>query len=143
MLNDPVALAERLMAVDSTSGREGPAIDLLERILGAGEWRTVRIPVTPGRDNLYAHAADRPGTITLSTHIDTVPPFVAPRRDERRLYGRGACDAKGIAAAMIVAAERLRLRGGAVGLLFVVGEEASHDGALADYEWALGIQPRS
>src|SRR5207245_590322 len=87
MMNDPAALAEQLMAVDSTSGREGPAIDLLERLLGASAWRTMRIPVTSGRDDLYARPADRAAPITLSTHIDTVPPFIAPRRDKQRLYG--------------------------------------------------------
>lgn len=135
MLNDPVGLAERLMAVDSTSGREGPAIDLIEQILGAAGWHTTRIPVGPGRDDVYARSIDGPCAITLSTHIDTVPPYVPPRRDMRRLSGRGACDAKGIAASMIVAAERLRTRGIAVGLLFVVGEEVSHDGAHAANAW--------
>src|SRR5438552_98234 len=135
MLNDPVALTEQLMAVDSTSGREGAAIDVLERILSGAGWRTTRIPVTPHRDDLYARAADRDALVTLSTHIDTVPPYLPPRRDTRRLYGRGACDAKGIAASMIVAAERLRGRGTSVGLLFVVGEETSHDGAHAANQW--------
>ena len=135
MLNDPVAVTEQLMAVDSTSGNEGPAIDLLERLLGEAGWHTTRIPVTHGRDDLYARSASAPCVVTLSTHIDTVPPFIPPRRDHRRLYGRGACDAKGIAASMIVAAERLRARGVAVGLLFVVGEEVSHDGAHAANAW--------
>jgi acetylornithine deacetylase len=136
MLNDPVALAEQLMAVDSTSGKEGRAIDLLERMLRGAGWHITRIPVAPGRDDLYARPADRPAAVTFSTHIDTVPPFIAPRRDKERLHGRGACDAKGIAASMIVAAQRLRARGVAVGLLWVVGEEVSHDGAHAANAWA-------
>jgi acetylornithine deacetylase len=135
MLNDPAAVTEQLMAVDSTSGNEGRAIAWLERVLGGAGWLTMRIPVTEGRDDLYARSTSGPCAVTLSTHIDTVPPFIPPRRDHHRLYGRGACDAKGIAASMIVAAERLRVRGVAVGLLFVVGEEVSHDGAHAANSW--------
>src|SRR5258708_17046332 len=135
MLNDSVGLAEQLMSVDSTSGSEGRAIDVLERLLRGAGWHTTRIPVTPGRDDLYARSTEGPCIATLSTHIDTVPPFIPPRRDRDRLYGRGACDAKGIAASMIVAAERLRGRGVSVGLLFVVGEEVSHDGAHAANTW--------
>ena len=70
--------------------------------------------------------------MTLSTHLDTVPPYVPPRLDGRRLYGRGACDAKGIAAAMLVAADQLAEAGEErVDLLFVVGEERGSDGARA------------
>ena len=143
MLNDPVALAELLMAVDSTSGQEGQAVEALERLLGGAGWRITRIPVTPGRDDLYARSISGTCPVTLSTHIDTVPPFIAPRRDKMRVYGRGACDAKGIAASMMVAAERLRLRGTPVGLLFVVGEEVSHDGAHAANAWARANPPGS
>ena len=136
LLADPAALTERLMAIDSTSGREGEAIDWLDRTLVAGGWHTTRIAVTPGRDDLYARPGVGPCVVTLSTHIDTVPPFIAPRRDPRFIHGRGACDAKGIAASMIVAAERLRRRGVMIGILIVVGEEVSHDGAHAANVWA-------
>src|SRR3954468_711719 len=108
MLNDAAALAERLMAIESTSGAEGNVIRAMERLLGEAGWKVVRIPVSDGRDDLYASSANGPCAVTFSTHLDTVPPYIAPRRDARALYGRGACDAKGIAAAMIVAAERLR-----------------------------------
>ncbi len=134
---DPVTLAAHLMAVDSTSGREGPAIDRMEQVLAARGWRVTRIPVGPGRDDLFAEG-ERPAEVVLSTHLDTVPPFLPPRLHDGRLYGRGACDAKGIAAAMVCAAERLRARGVPVGLLFVVGEETAHDGAHA----ANDAQPR-
>ena len=79
---------------------------------------------------MLARAVDRP-LVTLSTHLDTVPPFIPPRRHGGRLHGRGACDAKGIAAAMLCAAERLRSTGVPAALLFVVGEETAHDGAHA------------
>jgi acetylornithine deacetylase len=127
---DPVALAYDLTAVESTSGREGELVALLERLLAGRGWRTRRIPVSPGRDDLLAQSDDAP-LVTLSTHLDTVPPFVAPRIEGGRLYGRGACDAKGIAAAMICAAERLRAASVAVAWLLVVGEETTHDGAHA------------
>jgi len=70
--------------------------------------------------------------VTLSTHLDTVPPYLVPRLDGERLYGRGACDAKGIAAAMMAAADRLVAAGESrVDLLFLVGEEKNSDGARA------------
>jgi acetylornithine deacetylase len=72
--------------------------------------------------------------VTLSTHLDTVPPFIPPRTSDGVIHGRGSCDAKGIAAAMICAAERLREEGAPVALLFVVGEEVTHDGAHAANE---------
>jgi acetylornithine deacetylase len=132
---DPLALAVELMAVDSTTGREGEVVALVDRLLCARGWRTRRIPVSDGRDDLFAHWNDAP-VVTLSTHLDTVPPFIPPRVDGGRLWGRGASDAKGVAAAMICAAERLRAAGVPVALLFVVGEETTHDGALAANESA-------
>jgi acetylornithine deacetylase len=132
---DVVALAEWLMSIDSTSGTEGALTGALGAALEGRGWRVTRIPVTPGREDLLCTAGPGP-YVTLSTHVDTVPPYIAPQRDLRRLYGRGACDAKGIAAAMICAAERLRGGGVAVALLFVVGEEATHDGAHAADGWA-------
>lgn len=127
---DVLALARELMAIDSTSGREGELVSHLHALLERRGWHVRRIPVTPGRDDLLATAAAEP-LVTLSTHLDTVPPFIPPRIEGERLWGRGACDAKGIAAAMLCAAERLRARGVPVALLFVVGEESTHDGAHA------------
>ncbi len=81
-----------------------------------------------------------PPAVVLSTHYDCVPPFFPSRIENGRLYGRGACDAKGILAAQIAAAERLRASGERrVGLLFVVGEERGSDGAMA----ANGTPPGS
>src|SRR6266850_3909651 len=128
--NDVVELTARLMEIDSTSGREGAVVDWLEKYLGGADWRVRRIPVTARRDDLLATSAEDP-QVTLSTHVDTVPPFIPPRLEGERLWGRGACDAKGIAASMILAAEHLRATEVPVALLFVVGEEVSHDGAEA------------
>jgi acetylornithine deacetylase len=127
---DVIELTARLMEIDSTSGREGAIVDWLENYLSGADWRVRRIPVTPGRDDLLATSSDAP-SVTLSTHVDTVPPFIPPRLEGERLWGRGACDAKGIAAAMVLAAEQLRTQRVPVALLFVVGEEVSHDGAEA------------
>ncbi len=138
---DVAALTEWLMATDSTSGAETALLDAFTDGLAARGWRTTRIPVTPRRANLLATSGDGP-YVTLSTHLDTVPPYIPPRRDGTRLYGRGACDAKGIAAAMTCAAERLRAGGVPVALLFVVGEETAHDGAHAANDWLLAHDDR-
>lgn len=137
---DPVDLAARLMEIDSTSGREGAVIDWMQGFLAGRDWNVQRIPVSPGREDVLATLGrdeEKPRVI-FTTHLDTVPPYIPPSIDGDLLRGRGACDAKGIAAAMICAAERLRERGVSVGLLFVVGEEVTHDGAHAANEFARG-----
>ena len=89
-----------------------------------------KIPVEGERCNIYATSAGHPHPeIVLSTHMDTVPPFIASSEDESRIYGRGSCDAKGIIAAQVAAATRLRTDGIYVGLLFLVGEERDSLGA--------------
>lgn len=133
---DPVDLAARLMEIDSTSGREGPVIDWMHGFLAGRDWAVRRIPVSPGRDDVFAMAGSGSPRVIFSTHLDTVPPFIPPRLDGDVLRGRGACDAKGIAAAMVCAGERLRMHGLPVALLFVVGEEVTHDGAHAANEFA-------
>ena len=130
MPRDPLPLAVDLMRHDSTSGQEGAVVTFAADALAADGWTVRRIPVTPGRDALFASAGTAPAVV-LSTHLDTVPPYIPPRIDGDVLRGRGACDAKGIAAAMWCAAEQLREAGVPVGLLFVVGEETCHDGATA------------
>ena len=90
----------------------------------------MRQPVTTGRQNLYAYR-EQP-ELVFSTHLDTVPPYVPLREDADSIHGRGSCDAKGLAAAMVAAAERLAERGERrIGLLFLVGEENGSDGARA------------
>lgn len=129
------------MEIDSTSGREGAVIDWMHSFLAGRDWNARRIPVSAGRDDVLATIGDgddAPPRVIFSTHLDTVPPFIPPRIAGDLLRGRGACDAKGIAAAMICAAERLREKGAPVGLLFVVGEEVTHDGAHAANEFARG-----
>jgi len=143
---DVVALAAELLAIPSTTRDEGAAVDFVARWLVARDWNVTVQEVTPGRGNIWA--SRKGGGVTLSTHLDTVPPYVPPRRAEGRLYGRGACDAKGIAAAMMVAADRLVHAGEErVDLLFVVGEERGSDGARlanqlpATSKWLINGEP--
>ncbi len=140
---DVVDVALRLLGAESTSGAEAPAVDTVDTLLRARGWRTVRIPVSEGRDDVFAEAERRPAEVVLSTHLDTVPPYLPPCLADGRLWGRGACDAKGIAAAMLCAAERLRARDVPVGLLFVVGEETTHDGAHAAEAARAAVAPRA
>lgn len=143
---DVVALAAELLAIHSTTRDEGAAVDFVARWLVARDWNVTVQEVTPGRGNVWA--SRKGGGVTLSTHLDTVPPYVPPRREGGRLYGRGACDAKGIAAAMMVAADRLVALGEQrVDLLFVVGEERGSDGARianqlpATSKWLINGEP--
>jgi acetylornithine deacetylase len=125
---DPLALTRELVALETPTFREGPATDLLAGLLERRGYQVVRQSVTPGRDNLYAYR--EPPAVVFSTHLDCVPPYVPLREDDQWLYGRGSCDAKGIAAAMVAAALGLARSGERrIGLLFVVGEENGSDGA--------------
>src|SRR3954471_20927468 len=129
-MTDVVALAAELLTIDSSTGAESGAVDFVSKWLVARGWNVTLQEVTRGRANIWASRSGR--GVTLSTHLDTVPPYIAPRLQGDKLLGRGACDAKGIAAAMLVAADNLAKAGEQrVDLLFVVGEEKSSDGARA------------
>jgi acetylornithine deacetylase len=127
---DPVGLTRSLVDIDSTTGREGEAGRWLSSYLRELGYAVVEQRVDDARSNIIATAGQP--AIVFSTHFDCVPPFFSSRIEGDRLYGRGACDAKGILAAQVAAAEKLR-RGGEqrIGLLFVVGEERGSDGARA------------
>jgi acetylornithine deacetylase len=127
---DPVAFARGLINIDSTTGREAEAGAWLARELRGLGYTVVEQPLARGCATVIATLD--PPAVVFSTHYDCVPPFFPSRVEGGRLYGRGACDAKGILAAQVAAAERLRARGERrVGLLFVVGEERGSDGAVA------------
>ena len=98
-MTDVVALAAELLAIDSSTGSEGEAVEFVSRWLLARGWNVELQEVTKGRANVWATRKGK--GVTLSTHLDTVPPFFPPREGDGQLYGRGACDAKGIAAAML------------------------------------------
>lgn len=102
----------------------------MQEMAGRFGGRFERMAVEPGRDNVFVQFGE-PVTV-LSTHMDTVPPFIHSREDSEHIWGRGACDTKGIIAAMMIAAEDL-LQSGVrnFGLLFVVGEERNSAGAIA------------
>ena len=134
---DAIELTKELVRRETPTGAEGPAVDLLDGLLRKLGYQVTRQPVSLGRDNLYAYR--EPPTVVFSTHLDCVPPYVPLREDATHLHGRGSCDAKGLAAAQLAAAERLAAQGERrVGLLFVVGEENGSDGALA----AAGLAPK-
>ena len=127
---DVVAVAAELLAVQSPTGAEGPAVDFVATWLVRRGWSVTVQEVSSGRGNVWATRGG--GGVTLSTHLDTVPPYYPPRLQGNRLYGRGSSDAKGIAAAMLCAADRLARAGEVrVDLLLLVGEEKGSDGARA------------
>lgn len=135
---DVVALTRALVDLDSTTGREAPVVDYLAAWFRRAGYQVVEQPVGDGRRRNLLATIDPP-RVVLSTHVDCVPPFFPSRLEGGRLYGRGACDAKGAVAAQIAAVERLRLEGERrVGLLFVVGEERGSDGARAAATLASG-----
>ena len=125
-----VGFARELIDIDSTTGREQQAGEWLAARLHRLGYRVDRQPVAEGRFNVFARLDDP--AVVLSTHFDCVPPFFASDVRGDALFGRGSCDAKGILAAQVAAAEQMRGRGERrVGLLFVVGEERGSDGAVA------------
>ena len=129
---DAVAFTRQLVDIESITGNEGPVGDFLHGELLRRGFQSEKIPVDGARCNLFALSPEQPQPpIVFSTHMDTVPPFIASSEDATRVYGRGSCDAKGIIATQVEAAERLRQEGIHVGLLFLVGEERDSLGAKA------------
>jgi acetylornithine deacetylase len=126
---DPIELTRSLVDIDSTTGREGEAGRWLARRLRDLGYEVVEQPVSDDRFNVYAHLGTPPA-IVFSTHFDCVPPFYPSHQERGLVFGRGACDAKGILAAQVTAVEGLRAAGETrAALLFVVGEERGSDGA--------------
>ncbi len=129
MALDPIRLARQLIDIPSPTDSEREIGELLDRLLSSLGFSCERQYVSEGRFNLLARTSGRPRVI-LCTHIDTVPPFFASSEDSSHLYGRGACDTKGLMAAMLCAAECLLGEGvDGFGLLLVVGEETDSIGA--------------
>jgi acetylornithine deacetylase len=136
---DPIRFTRQLCEIESTTYHEGAVGDFLADFLGARGWAVEKTPVDQPKENagggprwnVYAGVAGERPDLVFSTHMDTVPPYIPFSENEEFLYGRGVCDAKGILAAQVVAAEALRAMGFRIGMLFVAGEERDSAGAIA------------
>jgi acetylornithine deacetylase len=138
---DLFALTRRLVDIESTTPHEGPVGDFLCAELTRRGFDARKMPVEVDRNNVLATWSEQPRPeIFFSTHLDTVPPFIPSSEDATRIYGRGSCDAKGIIAAQVMAAERLRGEGVFAGLLFLVGEERDSVGALEANRHPMGAR---
>ena len=125
-----VALTRALVDIESITGNEAAVGEFLHTELVRLGYHSQKMPVEGDRCNIFATSPQRPQPeIVFSTHMDTVPPFIPSSEDAARIYGRGACDAKGIIAAQIAASEKLHTAGIFPGLLFLVGEERDSLGA--------------
>src|SRR3954466_14814557 len=130
MAFDPIRFTRQLVDVESITGNEIACGELLASELSALGMKVKRIPVKDGRFNVLATFRATPfPEVFLSTHFDTVPPFIPSSEDAENIYGRGSCDAKGIIAAMVVAALRSHEQKKDLGLLFLAGEEQGSEGA--------------
>ncbi|HJP94893.1 MAG TPA: M20/M25/M40 family metallo-hydrolase [Pyrinomonadaceae bacterium] len=124
-------LTRELIDIPSLTGEEARVGQFLSSYLEDWGYQVERQEVTRERFNVIATTRESP-RIVFSTHMDTVPPFIASSEDEEFIYGRGSCDAKGIIAAQIFAVERLRAEGvNDIGMLFTVDEEMASAGARA------------
>lgn len=130
-------LTRTLVNIESVTGNEKACAAMLRDYLVERDFDVQPQPVSAERWNVFAtHGTPE---IVLSTHMDTVPPFVPASEDGEFIYGRGSCDAKGIVAAQVTAAEQLASEGVTdFGLLFLVGEETLSDGARAANERPVG-----
>lgn len=136
---DVIKFTRQLIDIESISGNEGPVGSFLFEELTRLGFRCEKIPVEGDRNNIWATWQEEPGpAVVFSTHMDVVPPHIASSEDHNRVYGRGSCDAKGIIAVQTAAAERLRIEGIRVGLLFLVGEERDSLGARVANRCARG-----
>src|SRR5215217_9328108 len=125
------ALTRQLINIPSVTGEELAVGQFIARHLEQLGYRVERQEAAPDRFNVIA-TTGAPPRVVFSTHMDTVPPFIQSSEDGEFIYGRGSCDAKGIIAAQIFAAQRLRDEGvNDLGLLFTVDEELSSAGAQA------------
>ncbi|MCL5005889.1 MAG: M20/M25/M40 family metallo-hydrolase [Acidobacteria bacterium] len=121
-------LTKKLVNLESVTGHEKSCCEFLSGYLQNHGFQIELQPVTEGRANVFARLGEP--DVVLSTHMDTVPPYIPASEDEEFIYGRGSCDAKGILASQVIAALQLKASGiRNFGLLFVVGEETLSDGA--------------
>ena len=139
---DLIALARKLVDIPSLTGEEEKVGRFIASYLESLGYSIELQEVGANRFNVIATTGAAP-RVVLSTHMDTVPPFIPANEDDERIYGRGACDAKGIIAAQIAAAERLRKEGAnEIGLLFTVDEEMGGVGARVANDHSIASQVR-
>ena len=139
---NPFVLTRQLIDIPSLTGDEKSVGEFLATHLASLGFKVERQEAATDRFNVIATTGESP-RIVFSTHMDTVPPFIASSEDGEYIYGRGSCDAKGIIAAQIFAAEKLRHSGmNNVGLLFTVDEELSSFGAQAANKHPLAHECR-
>ena len=139
---NPFVLTRQLIDIPSLTGDEKSVGEFLATYLASLGYQVERQEVATDRFNVIATTGESP-RIVFSTHMDTVPPFIASSEDGEYIYGRGSCDAKGIIAAQIFAAEKLRQNGmNGVGMLFTVDEELSSLGAQAANKHPLANECR-
>ena len=125
---DIFQFTRELMEIESISWNEGAVGRWLRDYLAGEGFEVTTQPVSEDRVNVFARLGDP--RVTFSSHMDTVPPFIGYREDAENIYGRGACDAKGVIAAQVFAAKKLKDEGVSdIGLLYLVGEEDGSDGA--------------
>lgn len=133
-------LTKSLMKIPSVSGDEEAVGFYLREYLQSLGWAAELQAVSENQNNVIAYLNDTP-RVWFSTHMDTVPPFIPPTEDDEKIYGRGSCDAKGIIAAQIMAAEELRKQGiENIGLLYTVEEERTSTGAKAANDHPLAAK---
>jgi acetylornithine deacetylase len=138
---DVFALTRKLVDIESTTGMEAAVGEALAAELAQLGYNVERIPVEGDRFDIWAtHPGHEAPELALSTHMDTVPPFIPSSETDDRIYGRGSCDAKGIIVAQIAAAEKLKAEGIHVGLLFLVGEERDSQGAQTANQQPRGVK---
>src|SRR5215472_15855208 len=138
---DAVTFTRQLVDIESITANEASVGNYLYGELCRIGYQARKMPVEADRFNVYATLAEQPNpTVVFSTHMDTVPPFIPSSEHATRVYGRGSCDAKGIIAAQVAAAEKLRREGIYVGLLFVVGEERDSTGAKVANDQPIGAR---
>jgi len=139
---DVFKLTRELIDIPSVTGEEFHVGTSLAELLNRRGYQVDLQEVENDRANVIATTGDQP-KVVLSTHMDTVPPYIAASEDDEFIYGRGACDAKGIIAAQIAAAEKVRAEGvNEIGLLFTVDEEVTSAGAKALNELPLAASCR-
>jgi len=124
-MSSVIKLARDLLNIPSPSGDEKELGLFLVRRLR----KNFKVKTQTVGNSFNVIATKGTPNIVLNIHFDTVPGSLKVREDKNWLYGRGACDAKGPLAAMVVAGEIAVEQGvNNFGLVFNVNEETDFSG---------------